>query len=59
MTAFRDGDLLYQAPKGIRVITGRDGAIRSLVGLSVNTIDGSLVTPGGATPSAGFHHESG
>ena len=49
-TAFRDGDLLFQAPKGIRVITGRDGTIRSLVGLSVNTIDGSLVTPDGATP---------
>lgn len=49
-TAFRDGALLFQAPKGIRVISDRDGTIRSLVGLSINTIDGSLVTPTGATP---------
>jgi hypothetical protein len=49
-TAFRGGELLFQAPKGIRVITDRDGTIRSLVGLSVNTIDGDLVTNAGAIP---------
>jgi hypothetical protein len=44
-TAFCDGALLFQCPKGVRVITDRAGAIRSLIGMSVNTIEGSLVTP--------------
>jgi hypothetical protein len=44
-TAFRDGALLFQTPKGVRVVTGRDGDIRSLIGMSVDNIEGVIRTP--------------
>jgi hypothetical protein len=40
--AFRDGELLFRCPKGIRVVTDREGNLVSLIGMSVNTIDGSI-----------------
>jgi hypothetical protein len=49
-TAFRDGELLYQAPRGVRVITGRDGEIHGLIGMSVRGIEGVLRTTGGDLP---------
>lgn len=44
-TAYRDGKLLFSAPKGIRVITDRRGNITSVVGMSVQAVTGELVTP--------------
>lgn len=41
-TGFRDGEPLFEAPRGVRVITDRLGNLRSLIGMSVNTIEGSL-----------------
>lgn len=46
-TAYREGELLYSAPKGVRVVTTRQGEILALVGLSVGTITGELKTPSG------------
>ncbi|OEO30746.1 hypothetical protein VW23_019875 [Devosia insulae DS-56] len=41
-SAFRDGALLFEAPRGVRIVTDRAGNLRSLIGMSVNTIEGSL-----------------
>jgi hypothetical protein len=49
-TAYRDGALLFQCPKGVRVVTDRSGKITSLIGMSVNEIEGSLRTREGALP---------
>ena len=49
-TAYADGDLLFQVPKGVRVVTERRGRITSLIGMSVNEIEGSLKTMDGEVP---------
>jgi hypothetical protein len=49
-TAYRDGEVLFDAPGGVRVITDRSGAVRALVGLSVQDIEGTLTTPQGDIP---------
>jgi hypothetical protein len=41
-TAYRDGDLLFTAPKGVRVVAGRNGEINSVIGMSVQPVDGTL-----------------
>lgn len=43
-TAYRDGELLFSAPKGVRIVTDRRGNLRSIIGMSVNTISGELAT---------------
>jgi hypothetical protein len=40
--AFRNGEELYSCPKGVRVITDRTGALKSIIGMSVQTISGDL-----------------
>ncbi len=45
--AFRDGVLLFQMPRGVRVVTDRAGALRSLIGMSVADVVGTLRTPQG------------
>lgn len=45
--ALRDGELLFRCPKGVRVVTDRQGAVLSVVGMSVNTIAGHLITANG------------
>jgi hypothetical protein len=45
-TAYRDEALLFTVPKGMRVVTDRDGAIKSLIGMSVTPIEGMLETGG-------------
>ena len=47
-TAYRNGERLFSAPRGVRVITGRDGAIRALVGMSASPVEG-LLEAGGRT----------
>lgn len=42
--ALRDGEPLFGIPAGVRVVTDRSGAIRSVVGLSAGTIAGELRT---------------
>lgn len=49
-TAYRDGQLLFRAPKGVRVITDRPGNLRGIVGMSVNIISGVLETATGSFP---------
>ncbi|MBL4806524.1 MAG: hypothetical protein JKY31_04455 [Rhodobacteraceae bacterium] len=49
-TAFRDGELLFSAPKGIRVVTDRRGEILSIIGMTVQTVEGVLKTANGQRP---------
>jgi len=49
-TAYRDGELLFSAPRGVRVITDRDGTSLSLVGMSAADIEGILRRPSGDFP---------
>jgi hypothetical protein len=46
-TAYRDGRELFAAPKGLRIVTDRAGAIISIIGMSVTAISGTLRTPAG------------
>lgn len=46
-TAWRDGVELFKCPKGVRVVADRTGEITGLVGMSVNTISGTLETARG------------
>jgi hypothetical protein len=48
--AFRDGDELFRCPKGVRVVTDRNGKPVSLIGMSVNSIEGDFSMAGEAYP---------
>jgi hypothetical protein len=39
---YKDGNLLYSIPQGVRVVTDRNGALKGLIGMSVRTITGQL-----------------
>ncbi|MBD2870858.1 MGH1-like glycoside hydrolase domain-containing protein [Paenibacillus arenilitoris] len=39
---YRDGESHIRFPSGVRVVTGRDGKLRSVVGMSVRTVEGTL-----------------
>lgn len=47
-TAFRDGELLFACPAGVRVVTDRAGDIAAVVGMSARRIEGAIETPRGA-----------
>jgi hypothetical protein len=42
--AWRDGEPLFEAPRGVRVITSRGGDVLGLIGMSVTPIEGTLGT---------------
>lgn len=48
--AWRDGEGLFAAPAGVRVVTDRRGEVRSLVGMRAGGADGDLVTAQGRFP---------
>lgn len=43
---YRDTEPFMTFPKGIRVVTGRDGILKSLIGMSVKPVKGELVQDG-------------
>ncbi len=45
--AYRDGERLWQAPRGVRIVTDRTGAIKAMVGLVAQDVEGTLSTPAG------------
>ncbi|HWU19825.1 MAG TPA: hypothetical protein VN155_19290 [Devosia sp.] len=49
-TAYRNGEWLYDAPKGVRLVTTRNGDIKSLIGMSVEPVNGVVNTPSGGLP---------
>lgn len=49
-TAYRDGELLFSAPRGVRVVTDRAGEIRSLVGMTAAETEGILRLSGRDIP---------
>jgi hypothetical protein len=46
--ALRDGEVLFRCPKGIRVVTDREGGVVSLIGMSVQAVAGRLTTSTGS-----------
>ncbi|HZY67518.1 MAG TPA: hypothetical protein VFE52_02960 [Devosia sp.] len=48
--AYRDGEPLFSAPKGVRVVTDRSGEVTGLIGMSVAPVEGELTGPGGSMP---------
>ena len=48
MSVFRDGRPLFSVPKGVRVVTDREGNIDALIGMSVSTVSGALEVDGGS-----------
>lgn len=46
--AWCDGEPLFRAPQGVRLVTGRDGAVRALVGMTISPVEGALETSGGS-----------
>jgi len=49
-TAWRDGALLFEVPKGVRIVTDRAGTPTLLIGMSVADIEGTLKTAQGDYP---------
>lgn len=43
---YREGELLYRFPAGVRLITDRTGALQGLIGMTVRPVEGRLVTEG-------------
>jgi hypothetical protein len=48
--AYRDGELLFRAPRGVRVVTDRTGRITGLIGMRTRPVAGTLQTPAGDIP---------
>lgn len=48
--AFRDGEEMFRCPKGVRVVTDLNGRPVSLIGMSVNSVEGDFRIPGEAHP---------
>ena len=48
LAAYRKGAPLFSAPRGIRVITDRQGAITGIIGMSASPVVGDLTTANGS-----------
>jgi hypothetical protein len=51
-SVYRDGELLYRFPGGVRLVTDRSGALRGLTGMTVRRITGTVDWLGRAVPFA-------
>jgi len=47
---YRGGQLLMRLPRGVRAVTGRDGTLQSLIGVSARTVDGTVAYDGREIP---------
>lgn len=47
---YKDGELLYTVPQGVRLVTGRSGGLKGLIGMSVRTVHGEVQYGGRAIP---------
>lgn len=45
--AWRDDELLFRTPRGVRIVTDRAGAVTGLIGMSVQPVEGTLQTGSG------------
>lgn len=48
--ALKNGDVLFKVPHGVRVVTDRSGEIASIIGMTVETVEGVLESAEGALP---------
>jgi hypothetical protein len=51
-SVYKNGELLYQFPPGVRLITARDGTLRGLTGMTVRRIKGRVAYQGRNIPFA-------
>ncbi|MDR2758397.1 MAG: hypothetical protein LBB78_03360 [Spirochaetaceae bacterium] len=49
---YKNGELLYRFPAGVRLITDRQGALRGLIGMTVRRVEGAVLYQGRAVPFA-------
>jgi hypothetical protein len=49
---YRDGELLYRFPPGVRLVTDRGGDLRGLIGMTVRRVEGTLEWRGRTLPFA-------
>lgn len=47
---WRNGEPLFRGPRGIRLVTDREGNIGGIIGMSLLTIEGEIWTPSGSIP---------
>lgn len=47
---YRNGQLLYRVPRGVRIVTNREGQLESLIGMTVRTVSGVLQYDGQDIP---------
>jgi hypothetical protein len=47
---YRDEQLLLRLPRGVRAVTGRDGTLRSIIGMSARTVEGTIEYDGRELP---------
>ncbi len=48
---YKNGEKLYAFPHGIRLVTDRSGKLRSVIGMTVQPVDGEIRLPDGRTVS--------
>ncbi len=48
--AWRNGEMLFRAPRGVRAVTGPAGELRALIGMSASPVSGELEYAGAAIP---------
>jgi hypothetical protein len=51
-TMYKDGELLYQIPAGVRLVTGPEGSPRRLIGMTARRVTGEVVYQGRSFPVA-------
>jgi hypothetical protein len=49
-SVYGDGELLYEMPRGVRLVTDRAGGLKGLVGMTVRTVSGDIHYRGRAIP---------
>lgn len=50
LAAYRNGTPLFSAPRGIRVVTERQGGVTGIIGMSASAVAGELTTTNGSLP---------
>jgi hypothetical protein len=50
IAAWRNGEPLFHAPRGVRLVTDRKGVIRAAIGMSFMAVEGAIWTPSGSIP---------
>ncbi|MDR1542694.1 MAG: hypothetical protein LBU32_32920 [Clostridiales bacterium] len=55
---FRDGELMYEFPKGVRLVTDETGRLKGLIGMSVRMVEGFVCFKGEEIPFSASGNET-